>query len=102
MKINNIMKIGIIGTLILIVLASGCTSSSTNETKTFSDGNMSFNYPADFYDVNYSGNEIESSTMRLIGMLENKDGLTIYVLRIKLELPSLKQKRELFQALKIH
>ena len=27
---------------------------------------MSFNYPADFYDVNYSGNEIDSSTMRLI------------------------------------
>ncbi|WP_286244138.1 hypothetical protein [Methanobacterium ferruginis] len=83
MKKCNILKIGIIGTLVSIILTSGCTSSSTNETKTFSDGDMSFDYPADFYDVDYSGNEIDSSTMLLIDMLENKDGLTIYVCKNK-------------------
>lgn len=83
LKNNNIFKIGIIETLVSIVLVSGCTSSSTNETKTFSDGDMSFDYPADFYDVDYSGNEIDSSTMRLIGMLENKDGFAIRVFKSK-------------------
>jgi hypothetical protein len=83
LKTNNILKIGIIGTLVSIILTSGCTSSSTNETKTFSDGVMSFNYPVDFYNVTYSGNELDSSTMQLIGMLENKEGLTIYVCKNK-------------------
>ncbi len=83
MKNNNILKIGLIGTIVSIVLVSGCTSSSTNETKSFSDGDMSFNYPADFYNITYSGNEIDSSTMHLIGMLENKDGFTIYVSKNK-------------------
>jgi len=83
LKNNYILKIGIIGTLVSIILTSGCTSSSTNETKTFSDGVMSFNYPADFYNITYSGNEIDSSTMRLIGLLENKEGLTIYVCKNK-------------------
>ncbi len=83
LKNNTILKIGIVGALVSVVLISGCTSYSINETKTFSDGDMSFNYPADFYNVTYSGNEIDSSTMGLIGMLENKDGLTIYVCKNK-------------------
>ncbi|AIS33135.1 hypothetical protein BRM9_2335 [Methanobacterium formicicum] len=83
MKNNTILGIGIIGALVSVVLISGCTSYSTNETKTFSDGDMSFNYPADFYNIPYSGNEIDSSTMGLIGMLENKDGFTIYVSKNK-------------------
>lgn len=94
LKNNYILKIGIIGTLVSIILTSGCTSSSTNETKTFSDGVMSFNYPADFYNINYTGNEIDSSTMRLIGMLENKDGFTIYVCKnkTKISLPEANEK----------
>ena len=48
MKNNNVINLGIIGILLLIVFASGCISSSTNETKTFSDGVMSFNYPGYF------------------------------------------------------
>ncbi|MDD3753227.1 MAG: hypothetical protein PHQ17_01545 [Methanobacterium sp.] len=63
------------------ILLSVFTSSSTNGTETFSDGDMSFNYPADFYDINYSGNEIDFSTMRLIAMLENKDGFTMWVFK---------------------
>jgi hypothetical protein len=93
LKNNIILKIGIVGTLVSIVLVSGCTSSSTNETKTFSDGDMSFNYLADFYNVTFSGNEIDSSTMRLIGMLENKDGFTIYVCKNKTK-TSLTETRE--------
>lgn len=57
-------------TLVLIVLASGCIDS-TNETKTFSDGVMSFNYPADFDNVTYSVYNNSSSSMQLIGKLEN-------------------------------
>ncbi len=35
-------------TFFSVVLVSGCTSYSTNETKTFSDGLMSFDYPGFF------------------------------------------------------
>jgi hypothetical protein len=64
---------GIIGTLILIVLASGCIYSFNDETKTFSDGFMSFNYPADFdNDTNSSSNYTTSgSHMQTIAILEN-------------------------------
>ncbi|BDZ67928.1 hypothetical protein [Methanobacterium ferruginis] len=83
MKNNTILKIGIMGILVSIIPTSGCTSSSTNETKTFSDGDMSFEYPVDFYDVDYSGNEIDSSTMRLICMFENKNGFAMRVFKNK-------------------
>ena len=60
------------GIIVLIVLASGCISSSTDGTKTFSDGDMSFNYPADFDNGTYSADDINSSlTMQEIGKLEN-------------------------------
>ena len=59
---SNILKIGIVGTIILIVMVSGCTSSSSTETKTFSDGVMSFNYPADFDNETTSGNDTNSSS----------------------------------------
>jgi hypothetical protein len=74
LKNNNILKLGIIGTLILIVLASGCIFySSTSEIKTYSDGVMSFNYPADFdNDTNSSSNYTTSNShMQTIGLLEN-------------------------------
>ncbi len=50
---------GLVGIIILTVLASGCISESTNGTKTFNDGNMSFNYPASF---NYTQPENENGT----------------------------------------
>lgn len=59
MKNSTILLIGIIGVFILIVLVSGCTSSST---KTFSDGDMSFNYPDNFVDITEQGNSNSSSS----------------------------------------
>jgi len=69
MKISNIMNIGIIAIVILIILSSGCASSST--TKTFSDGVMRFNYPGDFENVIYSENTNSNSPMRVIAKFEN-------------------------------
>jgi len=63
---------GLVGIIVLIVLASGCISSSTNKTKTFSDGAMSFNYPADFNNTTYSENDTNSSSpMQVIGEFES-------------------------------
>lgn len=66
-------------TLVIIVLASGCTNSSMNQTKTFSDGVMSFSYPGDFDSVTYSGNNTNSSfPMQVIGDLENTAPLRVH------------------------
>lgn len=70
---------GIIGILVSVLLVSGCTNSSTNQTKTFSDGVMSFNYPAGFNNVTYSGDTNSSSPMRIIGKVENGNALSIGV-----------------------
>jgi hypothetical protein len=70
MENSKILKMGIVGTFVLIILISGCISSSTNETKTFSDGAMSFNYPADFDNGTYFADDT-SLTMQEIGKLEN-------------------------------
>ncbi|BDZ69573.1 hypothetical protein [Methanobacterium petrolearium] len=80
MKNSNILKMGLIGTIILIVLSSGCTSSSTNQPKTFSDGVSSFNYPADFDNVTYSSenNTNFSSSMQAIAKLENTVPLSVH------------------------
>lgn len=56
---------GIMGTLILIVLVSGCISNSST-TKTFSDGVMSFNYPGDFRDISSEQNNYSSSSWQEI------------------------------------
>lgn len=71
MKNSNNLKLGIILTLILIVSASGCTNPPTNQTKTYSDGIMSFNYPSDFNNVSYSGNNTGNSSMQAISKLKN-------------------------------
>lgn len=76
---SNIMGIGIVGTLVLIILASGCISSPTTDTKTFSDGAMSFNYPSDFDNGTYSADDTNSSfPMQVIGNLENTDPLRLH------------------------
>jgi hypothetical protein len=79
LKNINILKIGIISASILIVLVSGCISSSTNQTKTFSDGVMSFNYPGDFGNGTFPGNDTNSSSpMQVIGKLENTVPLNVH------------------------
>lgn len=70
MNIDNILRIGIIGTLVLIVLASGCISSFTKETKTFSDGVMSFEYPGF---LSTQPDEINSSKMQKVAYFESSD-----------------------------
>ncbi|WP_321421031.1 hypothetical protein [uncultured Methanobacterium sp.] len=80
---NNILNVGIVGIFILIVLASGCTSSSSTETKTFSEGVMIFNYPADFDNGTYSADDTNSSiTMQEIGKLENTAPLRTHSIMI--------------------
>lgn len=69
MKKQQYYKIGIVLILVFIVSASGCISPTSNETKTFSDGVMSFNYPEDFHNDTYSENT--NSSMQLIGKLKN-------------------------------
>jgi len=73
LKNNNILKIGFMGILIfiLVISASGCTSSSTNETKTFSDGAMSFNYPSFFNKTQIP--DVNSSSFQIISSLETKN-----------------------------
>ena len=72
LKNNIILTIGIIGALFSVVLVSGCTSYSTNETKTFSDGVMSFNYPADF--DNATTSDMNSTKMQEVSFFK-KDSL---------------------------
>lgn len=64
----------IIGTLVLIFMAYAWLNPSTNETKTFTDGVMSFNYPADFDNFSFVDNDSNSS-LRLIGKLKNTEPL---------------------------
>lgn len=62
MKKFNIIVFGIVGILVLVVFASGCTSSDTaNNTKkvaaaTFDNGVISFQYPSN-YTVNSSADK---------------------------------------------
>jgi hypothetical protein len=80
LKNNIILKIGIIGALFSVVLVSGCTSYSTNETKTFSDGVMSFDYPGFF---NTETQEINNSKIQRVayfvsGDLFNKQYINVF------------------------
>ncbi len=54
---KKLWAMGVIGVLILLVAISGCTNSSqnlTSQNRTFSDGSVSFYYPADM--INYTSN----------------------------------------------
>jgi hypothetical protein len=46
LKDAKILILGLIGILVFVVAASGCTSSTTNETKKYDNGIISFDYPA--------------------------------------------------------
>jgi hypothetical protein len=61
---------GIIGTLILIIFASGCINSFTTETKTLSEGIMSFSYPGFF---NAHSDEINNSKMQKVAYFVSGD-----------------------------
>ena len=87
---NKIGIIGIIGTLILIIAISGCTNTNTNtnnNTSTpqtnnvFKQGNMSFDYPANFQTANQSGNDIISggSGWETVKVLDNNEGIAIQI-----------------------
>ncbi len=58
LKKLNMSILGIIGILVLVVFASGCTSSSNNSTttnsKNYSSENLTFNYP-DSWTLNPNG-----------------------------------------------
>lgn len=81
MKKCNLLKIGVISILVLTVLISGCTSSST--LKTFSDGDMSFNYPGNFINLSSHGdNNSDSSILQVIGKLGNSNFLDMQQIEI--------------------
>ena len=71
--------------IVLIILTSGCTSSSTNETKTYSNGAMSFNYPS--YLSSY-GNYQNGSNFKTIANFEtdNELNMRLTVLKNKTEI----------------
>jgi len=73
---------GIIGSLVLIVFASGCISSSTNESITFSDGVMSFNYPGSFTNTSQSEDENSNSSMQDIGKFGNGNLFNMQVIMV--------------------
>lgn len=80
MKTNNIWKIGFIGIIILVVFASGCIGSSTNETKSFSDGVMSFNYPS--YLNSTQPHDTNSSAFQIIASFESGDILNLQFVHV--------------------
>lgn len=91
MKTNNIWKIGFLGIIILVVFASGCIGSSTNETKTFSNGVMSFNYPS--YLNNTQPHDTNSSSFQIIASFESRNILNlqfVHVIKNKTEVTATK------------
>lgn len=69
--------------VLLVVFSSGCISSSTNETKTFVDGAMIFNYPTDFDNVSLSDNNSNSSSsMHAIGKFENSVPMKVQTINV--------------------
>lgn len=78
---NKILNIGlIIGTLLLIIFSSGCTSSSM--TKKFNDGAMSFSYPNDFQEISSHENKSSNTRWQYIIKLVNNNPLNIQVILV--------------------
>lgn len=80
MNSKNIWKIGFTGIIILVVFASGCIDSSTNDTRSFSDGVMSFNYPS--YFNNTQPNNVNSSSFQIIASFESRDLLNLQFMHV--------------------
>ncbi|BDZ70055.1 hypothetical protein [Methanobacterium petrolearium] len=74
---NNLAMV--IGIIILILLVSNVfISFFNNSTKTFSDAYISFNYPTDFENADYSSNDTNSSfPLELIAYFENTAPLKV-------------------------
>lgn len=63
--------LGSITVLITIIIVSGCIYTTSNTTKTFSDGFMSFTYPGDFNNITDEENLKSNSSMQIISELYN-------------------------------
>jgi len=70
LKNSKILKIGIVGIAICIVLLFVCMSSFTAGTKTFSDGVISLDYPGFFAPHSY---EMNKSQMQEVGFFTSID-----------------------------
>lgn len=71
---------GFIGIIILVVFASGCIGTSTDETKSFSDGVMSFNYPS--YLNSTQPHDTNSSAFQIIASFESRDILNLQFVHV--------------------
>ena len=68
-KYNKGIIFGIISIILAVVFISGCTDSANTElTKTFSKGNVSFNYPSDWFEMPYTDDGIKSDA-QVIGFV---------------------------------
>lgn len=86
MKMKNLSELGILALVVSIVIISGCTNTSTNTSTSqgniaFTDGNMTFNYPADFQTANQSGDPIISggNGWQTVKILGNNQGISIHI-----------------------
>jgi len=79
MKNSSSLIFGILGILVLVVFASGCTSNSMDLSQTFSNGGISFNYPSDMNNTNSSTVVSGGSSLVDLGTLAASNGYTIAV-----------------------
>jgi PsbP-like protein len=79
LKNSSSLIFGILGILVLVVFASGCTSNSMDLSQTFSNGGISFNYPSDMNHTNSSSVVSSGSSVADLGTLASSNGLTIAV-----------------------
>ena len=70
------------GIIFLTVLTSGCIRFSTTETKTFSNGNMSFSYPDNFMDITEPENNNSSSSWQGIVKLGNNNLMNMQLIQV--------------------
>ncbi len=87
MKKNTSWIFAILSMIILVVLVSGCTSSSQNLNKTFSSQGISFNYPSDWNNGNFTGEDaVNVTSLTRLGVLDSPSGLILAVSKVDLSL----------------
>ena len=75
----------ILGMLILVVFVSGCTSSSQNLNKTFSNQGLTFNYPSDWTSGNFIGQDaVILTNLTELGVLDSPTGLELTISQVNL------------------
>ncbi len=68
-KYNKGILFGVTSIILAVVFVSGCTDSANTElTKTFSKGNISFNYPSDWFEMPYTDDGVKSDA-KIIGLI---------------------------------